>query len=45
MVAWAKNLENKAVTTYGEGPGFNLWYPLAPRTYGFTVGYRYGGGH
>ncbi len=45
MSAWAKNLENSAVTTYGEGPGFNLWYPLPPRTYGFTIGYKYGGGH
>jgi iron complex outermembrane recepter protein len=45
MSLWGKNLENKAVTTYGEGPGFNLWYPLPPRTYGFTIGYKYGGGH
>jgi outer membrane receptor protein involved in Fe transport len=44
MSAWAKNLENAAVTTYGEGPRFNLWYPLPPRTYGFTIGYKFGGG-
>jgi outer membrane receptor protein involved in Fe transport len=44
MSAWAKNLENEAVTTYGEGPRFNLWYPLPPRTFGFTIGYKFGGG-
>jgi iron complex outermembrane recepter protein len=45
LTAWAKNLENNAVTTYSEGPHFNLWYLLPPRTYGLTIGYKYGGRH
>ena len=42
--AWVKNVENREVTTYGEGAGYNLWYPLPPRTFGLTVGYKFGGG-
>ena len=41
VLAYVRNLENHAVTTYGENPGFHLYFPSAPRTYGMTLGYSF----
>jgi iron complex outermembrane receptor protein len=41
VLAYVKNLENRATTTYGENPGFHLYFPAPPRTFGLTASYRY----
>ena len=41
ITGYGKNLENDIVTTYGENPGFHLYVPSAPRTYGVIFSYKY----